>query len=114
TRLTWTSPGSVVLQSAINVIRFAHVGGHRIELRRRYRVNELPGRTLIVTDIQPAIVSDQNVISVIGIYPDGMMITGSDSRLQGGKLLSTIGRLAEVQSTDINVIRVARVNANLA
>src|SRR6185369_14171232 len=54
----WTTPRAVVLQTTVHVIRLTHVNTDRVELRGRNRVDELPRRTLIVTDVQATIVSD--------------------------------------------------------
>ena len=73
-RLARTAPRTVVLQATINVIRFPHIGSHSIKLTRDNRIDELPGVTLIVSDIQAAIVSNQKVFAVLRIDPAGVMV----------------------------------------
>ena len=89
-RLTRPSPRTVVLQTAIDVIRLAHVSRDGIELRRRNRADEFPRRALIVTNIEAAIVADQNVIAVLGIDPNCVMIAVRNSGLQRREFLSAI------------------------
>src|SRR5262249_17025108 len=54
-RLARAAPTAVILQASANVVRLSHVHSDRVELRRRDVVDELPGRGLVVADIQPTV-----------------------------------------------------------
>src|SRR5262249_52734512 len=83
TRLAWTTPGTVVLQSAIHVIRPAHVYGNRVELGcHDAGVDEFPRVSLIISDIEAAVISDQDVLAILWIYPNRVVVTVCDSGLQ--------------------------------
>ena len=79
--LARSAPRTIILKTAIDVIRPAHVGGHGIKLRRNNRIDELPGVTLIIGDIQAAVVADQKVFSVLRIDPAGVMVAVRDAWL---------------------------------
>ena len=69
---------------------------------------------MIVTDVEAAIISDQQVIAILWIDPDRVMIAVRDSRLQRGKLLAAVCRFTKVQATDENIFRITRIDTNLA
>src|SRR6185295_19368571 len=73
-RLAWTTPRAVVLQTAVYVIRLTHVHSDRVELRGGNRIHKLKRRALIVADVQAAVVSDHQVVGVVGIDPDGVVV----------------------------------------
>ena len=83
-------PRAVILQAAVNVIRFAHVCRDRIKLRGHNRVDEFPGVTLVITHVQAAIISNAQVFAVLRIDPDRVMIAVRDSRLQRFESLAAI------------------------
>src|SRR5258706_13434884 len=112
-RLARPAPRTVILQAAIDVIGLAHVGGNSIELRRRNSVYEFPCVSLIVTDVESAIVYDQKVLAVLRIDPAGMMIAVRNPGLQRFESLAAVGGPAEVQPAHKNVFRVAGIDANL-
>src|SRR5688572_18811061 len=113
-RLAWTTPRAVVLQSAVDVIRLTHIDADCVELRGRNRVDELPGRALIVTNVQTTVVTNQQVIAVRGIDPDRVVIDVRDACLQRSEGLASVYRLAEVQPADVNRFRVLWIDTNLA
>ena len=113
-RLAWTTPRAVVLQSAVHVIRLTHIDADCVELRGRNRVDELPGRALIVTNVQTTVVTNQQVIAVRGIDPDRVVIDVRDAGLQRSEGLASVYRLAEVQPADVNRLRVLWIDTNLA
>src|SRR6185369_5887408 len=80
-RLAWTTPRAIVLQTAVHVIRLTHVESDRVELRRGNRIHKLKRRALIVADVQAAVVSDHQVVGVVGIDPDRVVIAVRDARL---------------------------------
>src|SRR5207244_2256601 len=112
--LAGSGPRTVILQAAVNVIRFAHVRGHRIKLTGHKRVDEFPGVTLIVTHVQPAIVSDTQVFAVLWIDPNRVMIAVRDSRLQRLESLAAVRGPAKIEPANEDVLRIAGVDANLA
>ena len=80
-RLAWTTPRAVVLQTAVDVIRLTHVNSDRVELRGGNRIDKLPRRALIVADVQAAVVSDHQVVAVVGIDPDRVVVAVRDALL---------------------------------
>ena len=81
TRLAGSGPRTVILQAAVDVIRFAHVRGDRVKLRAHDRVDEFPRVALIVSHVQAAIVADAQMFAILWIDPDRVMIAVRDSRL---------------------------------
>src|SRR6185295_17202662 len=80
-RLAWTTPRAVVLQTAVHVVRLTHVDSDRVELRGGNRIDKLPRRALIVADVQAAVISDHQVVAVVGIDPDRVIVAVRDALL---------------------------------
>jgi len=82
-RLARAAPRTVILQSAIHVVRPAHIDSNRVELcRHDSGVDELPCVTAIVADVQAAVIADHDVVAILWIDPDGVMIAVGDAGLQ--------------------------------
>ena len=67
-------PNTVVLQSSKNVIRIGIVDAHVIKLRNRQIVAFPPGVAAVVGVPDAAIVAGDEMIGIVGIYPNRMKI----------------------------------------
>jgi hypothetical protein len=77
------APRPVVLQSAIDVIRPAHIDRNRVELSGDDAgVDEFPRVALIVSDVESPVVTDHDVLAVFRIDPDCMVIAVGNAGLQ--------------------------------
>src|SRR5262249_23638756 len=111
--LAGAAPIAVVLQAAANVVGLSHVSRDRVELRRRDGVDELPRRGLVVTDIQTAVVADDQVVGVIRIDPQRVVIAVRDA-LDHLERLAAVGGFMEWGAAGVDDLVVLGVDANLA
>ncbi len=70
-----SNPGTIVLQTTHNIVRFLLINGYVIELPHRQILQEQPGSSFIQTHIHPSIGTQIHMIGVIGIDPQRMHIT---------------------------------------
>src|SRR4030095_1565549 len=70
-----TNPGTVVLESAINVIRSVHVNTDVVELRYREVVAFPPAIAAIVRIPDAAIITSNHMVRVVRIDPDVVKVT---------------------------------------
>src|SRR5262249_24073201 len=84
-----------------------------VKLRRRDGVDEFPRRGLVVADIQPAVVADDQVVGVIRIDPQRVVIAVRDT-LNHLERLTAVSRFVEGSAASVDDLIILRVNANLA
>ncbi len=70
----WADPYTVVLRTAVHVVRLRLVGGDGVKLSDRRVVAFHPGFAVVPTDIQSAIVAVHQVTGSPGIEPERMVV----------------------------------------
>src|SRR5262249_36947727 len=87
--------------------------GHRVELPCRNRVVVVPGRSLVVADVDAAVIANHQVIAVVRVDPNGVVVAVRDA-LDDRKGLSAISGLKKGRSSGIHDLIALRIDPYLA
>ena len=112
-RGTRSTPAPVVLQPAVHVIRLPHVGADGVELPDRHDVVIVERLGLVVADIEPAVVPEQQVTAVAGVDPQGVMVAVAHAADDAERLAAVHG-LIEGGTHRIDDLIVRRIDPDLA
>src|SRR5690606_3365257 len=107
------APAAVVLQAAADVVRLLHVGADRIELPDSHQRDRFPRLSLVVRDVEPAVVAEEDVVVVLRIDPDRVMVAVADAA-DTRPCPAAIGRLEERRAALVDDLRIRRIDTDLA
>ena len=107
-------PNAVVLQAAIDAVGFSHVISHGIKLPHGRGVALDPVFAVVVGDIQPAIVAEQQVASALGADPQGMVVHVHIIAVDVDESLAPVVRAQYRHAQHKDFIGVERIDPQLA
>ena len=107
-----TTPGSVVLQTAVDVVRIFGCNRDVIELAQGQRVEMVPAIAAIVGGVDASIDTDDHVSAVARIDPQRVSIGVHPASERGFEGQSAIARFELRNAEQIDLLFVARVDAN--
>ena len=109
------APGAVVLQTAVDAIRLAHIDGDGVELRDRKVLQVFPGLSFIVGVIEAAVATEDEVVRIAWIDPQGVIIdVGSLGAVAIDKRFASIVGDMELDAQDVKTLVVVWIDADLA
>ena len=90
----WSAPRSVVLQAAVDAVRFGWANRGMIELSQGSRVDVVPVATTIETHVIPAVRSDDHVPAIAGIDPQVVRVrVDATAQIRGEGLTTVFGSI---------------------
>src|SRR5438874_2028645 len=96
----------------------AHVRRHPVRERRRHRAHILPRLALIPRDHEAGIRAAHDVVAVLRIDPDRVLVLAHVEEaarvVEEQERLTAVERLRHVHAGDVDVLFVARIDADLA
>ncbi len=108
------APAAVVLQAAVDAIRAPAVHGDVIELADGQVIEEVPVVHAIVGDIDAAVAAEDHVPAVAGIDPQGVLVRMGAVAAVGLERLAAVRGAIEGDAEDVEMVLVARIDADLA
>ena len=108
------APASVVLQTAVDIVIRARIDGDMVELTDRHLVELVPLFHPVVSDIDPAVGTEDDVFAVARIDPHRVVIGVHAAAAVAGEGDAAVLGAVERDAEDVHVVGIGGVDADLA
>src|SRR5262249_8896118 len=106
------APAAVVLEAAVDPVRFLVAHGDVVELADRRGVKVVPGGGPVVADVVAAVAADQHVPAVLRVDPHRMAVGMYVLAGAGLELLAAVGALVLADAQHVDVLVIRRIDAD--